>query len=292
MNLKQFEAFLCVATLKSFRKTAEFLNTSQPAISIRVADLEHEIGARLFERGTSHVSLTPKGHELIPYAEKVLASVDAFRIRSGATVELSGVLRLGVVETIVQTWLPDFLHTIYESCPALDIEIVVDITDNLKSALMNRSLDMGFVQGPISELGIENIPLATYDIIWVASPKLGFKPGAKLISNDLLQHRILTHARNTSTYVEVYRHFRNSTGQPVRIVPSGSLAACASMVVGGIGIGALPRPVVEGHLKKQELIELKYKWIPSPLEFTAAFPLNPFHPASEHAAQIAKEIAM
>lgn len=292
MNFKQFETFLCVATLESFGKTAEFLNTSQPAVSARIANLEQNLGTKLFERSKTSVSLTPKGHELIPYAEKILASVEAFRLRSGSIGEMTGVLRLGVVETIVQTWLPEFMQTIDQRCPELDVEINVDVTDNLRRSIVDRSLDLGFVQGPVSEIGIENVALTTYELVWVASPALGYRPNANLSIEDLIQHRILTHARNTTTFVEVYRHFRSESNRPARITPSSSLAACTSMAVGGIGVGTLPRPVVQEQIRAGKLIEINHAWTPSPLTFTAAFPLNPFHPASELAAEIAHDIAM
>lgn len=291
MNLKQFETFLCLATLGNFRKTAEFLHTSQPAVSARIATLEQEVGEKLFDRGTAHVSLTPKGHELVPYAEKVVASVEAFRVKSGSPGEMTGVLRLGVVETIVQTWLPNFLQSIDQQCPGLDVEITVDVTENLRNGLVERSLDLALVQGPISVVDMENIHLATYDLVWVVSPKLGFKSNDHLSTEDLAKHRIITHARNTTTYIEVYRHFRADGEQPIRIVPSSSLAACMSMAVGKIGIGTIPKPVVEDQIQAGNLVELRHDWTPSPLTFTAAFPLDPFHPASELAAQIAQEVA-
>ena len=198
---------------------------------------------------------------------------------------------MGVVETIVQTWLPNLLKSFDLEFPALDVEITVDLTEKLKNGLAERSLDIGLLQGPISVTDMENINLATYDLVWVTSPKLGFRSNDVLTTRDLAKHRIITHARNTSTYIEVYRHFRAEGDLPVRIVPSSSLAACTSMAVGGIGIGTLPKTVVQEPIRTGELVEIGYKWKPTPLTFTASFPINPFHPASEFAAEMAQDIA-
>lgn len=62
MNYKRLETFVWVATLGSFRKAAERLHTTQPAISARISGLEEELGVKLFERegGSSPIILTPK----------------------------------------------------------------------------------------------------------------------------------------------------------------------------------------------------------------------------------------
>lgn len=72
MNYKRLETFVWVASLGNFRKAAERLHTTQPAISARISGLEAELGVKLFERegGSSPIMLTSKGKELLPYVEK------------------------------------------------------------------------------------------------------------------------------------------------------------------------------------------------------------------------------
>ena len=73
MNFKQVETFLWVSKLLSFSKTAQQQCTTQPAISSRIAALEAELGVTLFDRDRNNkVVLTAKGHELLPYAEKII----------------------------------------------------------------------------------------------------------------------------------------------------------------------------------------------------------------------------
>lgn len=70
-NLKQLETFVWVAKLGRFLRTAERLNTTQPNISVRIAELETTLDVRLFERDAGSVTLTPKGQALLNYAERV-----------------------------------------------------------------------------------------------------------------------------------------------------------------------------------------------------------------------------
>ena len=76
MNLRQLEAYLWVARLGSFSKTAERLFTTQPAISSRIGNLEDELQVRLFERDGSRVRLTAAGRGLMRYAEEALGAVE------------------------------------------------------------------------------------------------------------------------------------------------------------------------------------------------------------------------
>ena len=90
MNLKQLEAFLWVARLGSFSKTAERLFTTQPAISSRIANLEDELRTVLFDREGGAVRITAAGHGLLPLAEDALGAVQTMRERAGMPAEVSG----------------------------------------------------------------------------------------------------------------------------------------------------------------------------------------------------------
>ncbi len=291
LNLRQLETFLWVATLGSFRKTAERLCTTQPAISARIANLEDSLGVKLFVRDTGSIRLTAKGQELLPYAEKVLRTTEAFREKAGETSHLTGVLRLGVSETIVHTLLPTYLARLHETYPDIDVDITVDVTVNLRKELISRSLDLAFLMGPVSEYSIENLELAAFPLAWIASSKLGIPAKKKITLDQLVQFPLLTYARNTRPYTELSKHLREHSDEPARIFPSSSLAACKRMVVDGIGIGTLPIRMIEDELSKNVLTEIAYGWKPMDLEFTASFASEPYNPIAEKAAALACEVA-
>jgi DNA-binding transcriptional LysR family regulator len=113
MNLKQLETFFWVATLNSFRKAADRLCATQPAVSSRIAAPEDSLSVKLFERQSGTFSLTAKGQELMPYATNMLLMAERLKEKACETTSLSGTLRLGVSETIVHTWLPDFLNRVH-----------------------------------------------------------------------------------------------------------------------------------------------------------------------------------
>ena len=151
IDLRSLEIFYWVATLESFGRAAERLYTTQPAVSQRVAGLETELGHRLFERSGRSIHLTPKGRHLLGYAERLLRLHTEMVQTIAAGEQLGGVVRLGVAETIVQTWLSDFIEQVNTRHPTVTFEIEVAITPDLKQALLRQEMDLAFVTGPLSE---------------------------------------------------------------------------------------------------------------------------------------------
>ena len=290
-TLKQLETFVWLATLGNYRKTAEQLNTTQPAISSRILGLEEMLNVKLFERDTGSVRLTSKGQELLAYAEKTMKMSAQIYEHSNSKLNFSGLLRLGVSETIVHTKLPKILSALHNEYPMIDVEITVDVSVNLRNELLNRNLDLAFLMGPISEYRIENFNLSSFPLIWAASPKLNINVCDPLTITELTSYPLLTYARNTRPYAEIENFLRNNCEFPVRIFPSSSLAACLQMTIDSIGIGTLPKVLAERYIKSKLLMEIPCQWTPSELNFTASFPSFPSNPIVENAARLARKIS-
>lgn len=290
MNFKRLESFVWVATLGSFAKAAEKQHTTQPNISSRIAALEDELGVRLFSRdtGPGKLKLTAKGSELLPYAEKILYMSDQMRSSANTDETLSGILRLGVSETIVHTWLPKFLARLHSDMPKIYIELTVDVTSNLRLNLLDHSLDAAFLMGPMSDPTIINLPLNTFPLAWIASPQLGLPPKATL--KELAQWPIITYARGTKPFAEISQQFHVMDGEPVRLFSSSSLAACHRLALDGFGVSSLPQVMVEKEIKRGKLLQIESQWAPSPLSFTASYPQTPFNPIAESASKLAVEV--
>lgn len=291
-NLRQLETFLWLATLGSFRQTAERLHTTQPAISSRIANLEASLGIRLFERQPGSVRLTAKGQELLPYAEKVLRMTTTLREKAGGQANVEGVLRLGVSETVVHSLLPTILSRLHERHRRLDVEITVDATINLRNELVARSLDLAFLMGPISEYSITNIDLASFPIVWAASPDLDMPRGRPLSPSELASFPLITYARNTRPYSELKTMLQETSDMPVRLFPSSSYAAMLRMTTDGFGIGTLPLDLISAELEAGSLQEVPCDLKLADLKFTASYPAEPFNPVAESTAAFARETAL
>jgi len=291
MNLKQLEAFLWVAKLGSFSRTAERLFTTQPAISSRISKLEDELRTELFARDGGDVRLTPSGRELLVYAEEALGAVQAMREQAGMPAEVSGLLRLGVSETIVQTWLSDLLAILRETYPALDVEISVDVTSNLRNALIDHGIDLALLMGPVSEYTVTNTPLGAYELIWVMRPDSGIAGPRHMTLQEICGYPILTFPRNTRPYFEISEMFKTQDSDAVRLFPSSSLSAIQRMAERGIGIASIPRVFAANALADGRLVEVESDWHPTPLNYTASYIADPARPILARVAGMAQAIA-
>jgi len=289
MNLKQLETFVWVATLGSFRKAAKKLNASQPAISSRIVALEETLGVELFVRHAGTFHITAKGTELLPQAQKLILQAERFRENACESNALSGILRLGVAETVVHTWLSTFLTEAHKQFPKVNIEVTVDVTTNMRNELVSRSLDLAFLMGPVSEYSIHNMNLNAFQLDWVCNAD--FPIGEKAEIEEIFSNPIMTYARNTRPFLEVQTYARDMEIDELRLFPSTSLAASMKMTLDGLGIAMLPTSMIREELENGRLRIIKSNWRPTSLVFTASFSREPFNPVVEKMAELAVKIA-
>lgn len=271
LNLKQLESFVAVADLGGFSKAAARLNTTQPNISLRITALEAALGTALMERDPGSVRLTAKGRALLVHARRVLRAVEDLTVASENAALFDGVLRLGVTEMVVHTWLDDFLSRLARAFPALAVELTVDLSATLDRELAERAHDLTFQSGPFAHPASGDEPLGTWPLTWVAAPALAARLGPRVAFADLLAYPILTHARDTRPFADVARRAGQAGGAPPRLVPSNNLAACMHMTAQGMGVATLLDAMVAPEVATGRLVRLACDWVPEPLAFHARY---------------------
>lgn len=127
-ELKNLEAFYWVVTLKSFNKAATKLQTTQPAISQKITAIENDLGFKVLDRSSRQIKATHKGTTLFKYAEKFMRLETDLVAELTESQYLTGTIRLGVSETIVHTWLVEYMEQVQKEFPKVSIEIVVSLT--------------------------------------------------------------------------------------------------------------------------------------------------------------------
>lgn len=270
MEFKALETFIWISRLGSFRAAADRLNTTQPSVSSRVAALERELGTRLFDRSGRRATLTRKGRDLLKYAERLIALRTETLTAVANLSSIQGTIALGVVETIAHTWLPRLIERVAQTYPAISLELNVDISVNLRERLVARELDAAFLMGPISRPEIVNLPLSSYPLVWLASPRCGLA-GKTLTLEDLGRVPIITFPRHSRPYMDLEALFHGTNVRP-RIHNSSSLATIVRMAADGIGVCALPIDIVRLELQRGELCLLESAVRLPDLYFTASFP--------------------
>lgn len=235
LNLEQIRAFLAVVRLGGVRRASQALNLSQPAVTTRIRKLEETLARPLFDRSGARMVLTREGELFLGYAEKFehLAELVAKAVIDPEGIE--GWLRIGASETITQCWLPDFVARLHQAFPNVQVELNVDISSNLRDALLTRQIDLALMLGPVSEFSVDNVALPDFELEWYAAPHLVAE------TDDPTGHfdqPVITYARHTRPYRELKALLMERVGPNVSIFPSSSLSACFRLVEAGLGVAA------------------------------------------------------
>lgn len=290
VDFKAIETFLSVVTLGSFRGAAQKLNTTQPAISQRIAQLERELGVKLLQRERPMTLPTPSGRQLMVYAEKLIGLRAEMLVALGDRSAMRGVLRLGVAETIVHTWLPRLIKSVNAAYPHLSLEIEVDITPNLRARLLAQEIELAFLIGPLAASVVRNRVLCDYPVGFLASPSLGLGD-RRLGVQALAKFPIITFPRKTQPYENVRALFNRPELPPIRLHASASLATVIHMAIEGLGIAVIPTAIVEDQLADGRLHRLTTDLVIPPLTFSASWLISPDTTAVERVAELAAAIA-
>lgn len=125
MEIKLLKTFVMIARLKNFSAAARELNTVQPAVSRQIADLENELGTKLFSRTTREVSLTAAGEALFREAIEIIDhEVRAKAIVQRASNGQTGRIRIGCLCAACLTFLPDLMQRFGKEFPEVHVSII------------------------------------------------------------------------------------------------------------------------------------------------------------------------
>ncbi len=160
--------FRAVAEQLSFRKAAEELYLTQPAVSLQIKALEEDLGIQLFDRSGVQVKLTEAGAVLLRYAQQANAM---FREAEEAIAALSGdhagELALGASTTIAQYVLPRLLGEFGREHPRVRPTLISGNTEKIVSAVEQQEIILGFIEGPAHSREVKIEPFLLDELVMI-----------------------------------------------------------------------------------------------------------------------------
>jgi DNA-binding transcriptional LysR family regulator len=285
MNLRFLEAFYWIAKLGSFSAAAAKLHATPAAISERIRTLEEDLGVRVFERDSRRVQLTASGQRLLPYAEQMLNLRDAMKKSVQDSSAQTGIISIGVIESVVHTWLPQVLGELTRVYPGITVELYSDSTPRLKEELRADHLNLALLADEVDSDLFESVPLASDSMIWVAHPKTAaLAVDTKSFEAVLASQPVMTFVRDTPAYRDVRRVLSNIIG--VRINPFSSITGIIAMLRSGYGIAALPARVANSYIAQGQLAEIGCGPKLAPLRLLLARPASGREPVVDAVADL------
>lgn len=255
MDINQIEAFVAVARLKSFSKATEELHLSQPAISRRISLLEHRLGSALFERLPNGILLTESGALFLPYAKRVLASLqDGIEALKSQEEIDKGVVEVALVGTLASTDLTMKLKAFRKKYPEVKLKIRTALSHEVSELVLTGEVTIGLRYFPDLQKDLSCEPFCLESMVPVGSAELATGDQIDL-SNSKLENSVwFTFPKATvnvenSFYQLIHNQLEKSHIAGVQLENVDSLSAQKRLIEAGLGFGILPVSSIQEELK-------------------------------------------
>ncbi|WP_206952666.1 LysR substrate-binding domain-containing protein [Trinickia acidisoli] len=244
MDLAALTIFRAVVRENGVTRAAAKLNRVQSNVTMRIKQLEQQLGTELFVRDGRRLVLTPAGRTLLPYAERLLALADEARhaLREDRP---RGRLALGAMESAAASRLPRVLAAYHQRWPEVELELVTGTTGCLIERVREFEIDAALVATPpdASVLTNEFESVAIFDEELVMVTPRGHR--AILAANDVALSTLIAFERGCAYRSYVERWYAEHGIRPVRVLELGSYHAIIACVAAGAGVAVAPRSVLD-----------------------------------------------
>lgn len=251
LNLHLLRMFATVVQTGSFSRAAELLNISQPAISKGVRDFELQVGCRLLNRSPKGVAPTAEGLALSQHAETLFAVERAAEEELCALRGLhNGSLRIGASTTIATYMIARYLGAFHQAHPGIDLHLVSANTRDITELMATQDIDIGLVEGPISERNVVAQPWRTDVMKLIVAQDHAFAAATQPIAPKQLDNEVLIVREPGSGTREVVTQALAAHGvQPLRTLEIGSTAAIKQVVAAGLGVSIVSAVTVKDQVQ-------------------------------------------
>ena len=274
----RLRVFREVANQASFRRAAEVLYITQPAVTQQIKALEEELGSRLFDRSGGKVQLTAAGEVLLRHAGEAEATLNRAVEEIGSLEgEVRGALHIAASTTIAQYVLPRLLAEFARQHQGVRLELESANTQRVVEAVASGDAPIGLIEGPAhrQELAVERW---LEDELVLVVPA-GHEWAEEEITLDALNSaKLLTRERGSGTR-EVVEQALKRVGTPIHrmqiAMELGSTEALLACIEAGLGVGFVSRFALERQRALGTLAAVKVKSLRVTREFSMVHPRGP-----------------
>ena len=256
-NLK---AFITVAECGSFSEAADRLYLTQSAISKRIAQLEQQIGKKLFDRIARQVSLTEAGSELLPRARRILNEYDsALQAINDLSGDASGTLRLAISHHLGLHRLPPILKQYSQQYPNVTLDIEFMDSEKAYEQVLHGDSEVAVITLALeSHHNINSKKIWNDPLRFICAPDHPLAALQRPALNDLAEYPIILPGLNTYTGRIIQNLFQQQ-GIPLKAPMSTNyLETISTMVEIGLGWSVLPETLVRDlHVMPFEQISIE-----------------------------------
>jgi DNA-binding transcriptional LysR family regulator len=263
MDGEALRTFLAIHRSGGFSSAASLLHRSQPAISRRIALLEEELGAPLFERGAA-LQLSAAGRTLLPHAERIVAALhDAQAAIASLHSEVAGSLALAAVGTLAGTRLTAILQGFVTGHPKVHLSIRTATSAQVSDLVRRGEATIGlrYLLDPAPDLACEHIASETLRVACAPTHRLAgreVKSLAQLHGEHWFAFPNTFEQRETFAG-NVFAQFQARGFAAVNWTPVDSLTAQKRLVEVGFGLALLSENAMEDELARKSIATIEVR---------------------------------
>lgn len=254
MNFRRLKYFHAVAKQGSFRRAAEVLRVSQPALSRQIQIFEREIGTKLFSRAAKRVALTQAGDILFGHASRLLDEIQAVhdeieRLGDRKRNELN----LGAIQSTLDHVLPRAIDRVHKHHPQLHLTVQGFRSDEIIDRVARGRLDLGLVATPVSDPRLDVQAIAEDRFVAVVSSTHRLAGAAATTLEDVLAEPLITFPRSYVIRQIIAAAAAEGNLQLEVAVELEIIEAIKALVRSNVGVSILPGVAVLGESGLGEL---------------------------------------
>jgi DNA-binding transcriptional LysR family regulator len=246
LNLRDIRALIAVADAGSFTRAAERLHLSQPALTVQIRRLEQAIGARLFDRNSRNVALTPAGRELLPLLQKSLRDMETvLRDARALGIGESGTIRIACLPTFAASVLPELIQALKRDVPRAAFQIRDGVASLVNALVRSEDADIGVTGGDVLDPLLEVLHAGVDRLVVVCPKTHALAKKRRIALKDLLSTPLVLTAPETSVRAVVDAALSGADGAAEIACEPTYMMTAVAMVRGGLGVTILPQSARE-----------------------------------------------
>ncbi|MDH4572776.1 LysR family transcriptional regulator [Salinicola acroporae] len=250
MDTQSLQAFIAVADTASFSLAGEQLHLTQPAISKRIAALEYQTGAKLFDRINRRVSLTEAGRLLLPRARQILQLVeDSRRTLSNLSGSVEGSLTLATSHHVGLHRLPPVLKAFTQRYPDVDLDLRFLDSEQAYHGVIAGEIELAVVTlSPQPYPQVESVPVWIDQLRFLAAPDHPLTARDSLSLADLVDYPAVLPGPLTFTRDIVINSFTQAALSIDVALSTNYLETLKMMASIGLGWSVLPESLIDDDI--------------------------------------------
>jgi DNA-binding transcriptional LysR family regulator len=257
MEIDQMETFLAVLTYGGFHRAAEALRVSQPAVTGRIQALEDSLGAKLFVRARSNLSLSPAGKALRPHAEQLLRTVALAR-QAVREIQPSagGALRIAASLSVCTYFLPDVMKDFQKANPKVMVSLRSGNSLQVLKMVLDGEADIGFARS-LNHPEVETTTLRDDPLILVGHPAHPAAQKRRVRLDEVEALPLIFYDMGSSDWTLSQGLFRRAGLLPTVVLEVETIEAAKRMVERKLGLSFLPQIAVTHELRRRKLVAIE-----------------------------------